>query len=432
MKPSPSDPDTQGQPSSKDPASCTANTETVKQTLVCRRSARTHWTAGFSCAILVLLGMTMLSWGGDKLGSWSVSFRFPYFFYIGGLLLIPAVYGTFWLLYNFNTDMDEVEKIEDVSLRSAIFYGRFISMLGASIILLSLVNAVTLGGFIYNEVLSIPFSGQVKEVQTDTGTQNQSSPVKKVEDSAQNSSALEISGRKTEETTVQEENSTPNSKPAQPERITAGGLILFVSMLMAILGSLFFTANTLIAARNDEKSDFSRTKFWSGLWFRMGESVLFVLVFFVLLCSSIENYKAFINWMPALALFLGMFVKSGERVVFGIAERLFEMARGLLPAATPSARALAPGPPRNLTLVPTGNQIVDLSWDEPVLGGPVTSYRIYRAESGKTPKLVGETPSGSRTFSQPFNGDEPVCFHITALNNETESKPSNVVEHRST
>ncbi|MBI9083025.1 MAG: hypothetical protein JEZ11_05460 [Desulfobacterales bacterium] len=350
-----------------------------------------------------------------------MAFRFPFFFYVGGLLLIPAVYGMFWLIYNFNNDMDTLEGIDDIEQRNSIFYGRFISMLGAGIIFLSLTNAVILGGFIYNDVLSIPFSGITDKIDKNAGKEgakptDESSPATTTDKESTNS------GTKTN-------GALSDPQTTQPERLDAGGHLLLVSMLMAILGSLFFTANTLIAARNEGKSDFSRAKFWSGLWFRMGESVLFVLVFFLLGCSSKSNYNAFINWFPALSLFLGMFVKSGERVVFGLAERLFEMTRGLLPATAPSAQALAPGPPRNLTLAKTGNQTVALAWDEPVLGGPVTSYRIYRAEpAGKTPKLVGETPPGSRTASQPFSLNETACFHITALNNEAESKPSNTVE----
>jgi|GEM_PF-3473818 len=341
-------------------------------------SAVKYGLCGLLFAILAILGVIFLAWGGDRFGEKSVLFAFPDYLFIALPLLIVAVFGLFWLVYKFNKGMDRVETMSDDVERNSIFYGRFISILGISIILLSIINAITLGGLIYNKVLTIPFSNM-------TGSGGSIGFI-------------------------------------------AGGNILTVSMLMAVLGSLFFTANTLISARNEGKSDFSRAKFWSGLWFRMGESVLFVLVFFVLICSRDEGqYKKFIGWMPALALFLGMFVKSGERVVFGIAERLFEMVKGLLPAAAPSPQAAAPGAPRNLSSKLINNDTLELSWDEPVVGGPVSSYKIYhRQEDGDT-NLLGETPPGNRRFKCRYTPKDKAGFHVTALNNEVEGKPSNEI-----
>ncbi|MBI9083024.1 MAG: hypothetical protein JEZ11_05455 [Desulfobacterales bacterium] len=43
------------------PAGCADTAESAETSRKFKALTRTHWTAGFSCAILVLLGMTMLS-----------------------------------------------------------------------------------------------------------------------------------------------------------------------------------------------------------------------------------------------------------------------------------------------------------------------------------------------------------------------------------
>jgi hypothetical protein len=83
-------------------------------------------------------------------------------------------------------------------------------------------------------------------------------------------------------------------------------------------------------------------KFWSGVFFRVGEAVLFTFTSFWLLWSS--RSTEYTIWLPVLALFVGMFVKTGETVVFSLGQRILSAAEALLPAG-PAERTRAT-PPR--------------------------------------------------------------------------------------
>jgi hypothetical protein len=113
----------------------------------------------------------------------------------------------------------------------------------------------------------------------------------------------------------------------------------------AILGALFFVAGTLRAKRDrieqsaraggvnttQEDEDgvsigpFSGPKFWGGLWYRLGEGILFSLVLLLLVGAEIivesDKYEP---WLLVLALMMGMFVKPAELMINGLAHRLFK------------------------------------------------------------------------------------------------------------
>ena len=74
-------------------------------------------------------------------------------------------------------------------------------------------------------------------------------------------------------------------------------------------------------------------KFWSGAFFRIGEAVLFTFAFFWLIWTS-ENSKQVI-WLPVLALFVGMFVKAGEAIIFSLGMRVLWAVEALFPAGAP-------------------------------------------------------------------------------------------------
>lgn len=78
-------------------------------------------------------------------------------------------------------------------------------------------------------------------------------------------------------------------------------------------------------------------EFWSGAFFRFGEAVLFTFAFFWLIWTSENNER--VIWLPVLALFVGMFVKAGEVVVFSLGKRILLAVDALLPggASTPPA-----------------------------------------------------------------------------------------------
>lgn len=142
-------------------------------------------------------------------------------------------------------------------------------------------------------------------------------------------------------------------------RCTKLAMFLIVSCSAAMLGTLFYTATSLRSIRDahdDPARDtegFSEHKFWGGLWYRLGESNIFALVLFLLFWMIIGTDVStladdgFLAWipleyasLPILALFLGMFVTTGERLLFGISKAITHWIERVLPAddGQPSSR----------------------------------------------------------------------------------------------
>jgi hypothetical protein len=109
-----------------------------------------------------------------------------------------------------------------------------------------------------------------------------------------------------------------------------------LSSLVATLGALFFFATSLWAKMNQpERETFDRRLFWGGLWFRIGEAILFNLVFFLVLrFYASEQYLI----LPLVSLLVGMFLKAGESLVSGIATRVFASIQALIPTDTGSRK----------------------------------------------------------------------------------------------
>ncbi|NOZ79058.1 MAG: hypothetical protein GXP48_07765 [Acidobacteria bacterium] len=115
---------------------------------------------------------------------------------------------------------------------------------------------------------------------------------------------------------------------------TRVGLMLLLSTEMSILGALFFVTNRLRKKRDEPggPEKFERGRFWSGMFFRMGEAVLFTFAFFWLFWKYVSSGGgADYTFLPILALFLGMFVKTGEQLMFGLGERLLLAVGQLFP-----------------------------------------------------------------------------------------------------
>jgi hypothetical protein len=106
------------------------------------------------------------------------------------------------------------------------------------------------------------------------------------------------------------------------------GVRLIMALGMAVLGALFFVTNSLRQKR-DRHEEYDAWKFWSGLWFRLGEAVLFTVVFFLALRHQAPHRD---DLLPFLALLLGMFVTTGETLVFGLAQRVLKGAAALVGA----------------------------------------------------------------------------------------------------
>lgn len=122
--------------------------------------------------------------------------------------------------------------------------------------------------------------------------------------------------------------------------------VLLLGALLAILGALFFFSTALwekmerlqtaaIAAAPSGSAGvgavdpFNDRMFWAGLWFRIGEAVTFSLVLFLVVRQFAE---AHLLLLPLLALLIGMFLKAGERLITGIAQRIFAAFEQLVPA----------------------------------------------------------------------------------------------------
>ena len=103
-------------------------------------------------------------------------------------------------------------------------------------------------------------------------------------------------------------------------------------MGMAQLGALFFVTNALRRKR-DTGETYDTRKFWGGLWYRLGEAVLFTLVFF--LAFRFYGSKTGDRFLPLVALCLGMFVTTGEALVFGLVQRVLKGAIALVGNSQP-------------------------------------------------------------------------------------------------
>lgn len=100
---------------------------------------------------------------------------------------------------------------------------------------------------------------------------------------------------------------------------------------MAFIGSIFYIALSLYRKEHEAKEPFDVGKLVSGAALRSGEAMLFVLCFVLL--TQVHTSSELDGWLPVAGLLLGMFVKSGERMVFNLAERIFDFAQAIIPGA---------------------------------------------------------------------------------------------------
>lgn len=145
--------------------------------------------------------------------------------------------------------------------------------------------------------------------------------------------------------------------PEVPDRVV--GIRLVVSLAMSILGALFFVSNSL--RRKRQRDDvYDSSKFWSGLWFRLGEAVIFTVVFFLAFRQQTTGGDQF---LPLIALLLGMFVTTGETLVFGLAQRVLRAAAALVASEDASDRRADgerikdPTPPRSSAAAPKTDKV---------------------------------------------------------------------------
>jgi hypothetical protein len=118
--------------------------------------------------------------------------------------------------------------------------------------------------------------------------------------------------------------------PAQPTAADASPPVtLSESMSVRVQGGADKSVVTMFSETTYSER-FDVHAFWSGAFFRVGEAVLFTFAFFWLLWTSGD--RTHVIWMPVLGLFVGMFVRTGEAVVFRLGERLLLATQSLLPS----------------------------------------------------------------------------------------------------
>ncbi|RNC81003.1 MAG: hypothetical protein ED559_04150 [Phycisphaera sp.] len=126
-------------------------------------------------------------------------------------------------------------------------------------------------------------------------------------------------------------------------RFTA--VLFLTSSMVAILGALFYLANSLWKKMNAQsREQFDPNLFWAGLWFRMGEAVVFNLVLFLFIITinvdAQEDARSLLVWLPLMSLLVGMFLKAGEQMIFGIAQRVFAAFSALVPTSLERTQTL--------------------------------------------------------------------------------------------
>lgn len=117
-------------------------------------------------------------------------------------------------------------------------------------------------------------------------------------------------------------------------------VVLMLSMGMALLGSLFYFANSLWQKFQSRTEFFNCGIFWGGLWFRLAEAIVLTIAMFLFL-----RFKGFnTNYMPVIALLIGTTVKSSESLIFGLAERTLASVASLVSPRSPTEERISTAP----------------------------------------------------------------------------------------
>lgn len=204
----------------------------------------------------------------------------------------------------------------DEPQRSEILFGMHLVGVGAALLLVALVNHVVIAAFAWSIgrpgrlPASAPSTSDAPEVVDRFGTGVREAGDGLLWDSPFMADLKQLFG-------------------GSPDEAVLVVMLLIVSSSVAILGALFYFATSLWAKmKTNDGERFDRSKFWAGLWFRLGEAVLFNLVLFLV----IRNYAPDESLLlPIGSLFVGMFLKSGEQMISGLADRLFAALAALIP-----------------------------------------------------------------------------------------------------
>lgn len=210
-------------------------------------------------------------------------------------------------------DPDDLKEPE----RSEVLYGRHLVGIGFALLADALLNVVVVAVLI-RRICSLQASGHFQRAHEHTNdlrgdefnAANVHGVIEKVAASEAGDILMRLFGR-------------------DPAECFLVGILLIMSTLVTLLGALFFFATAMWdKMKNADRENFDPSIFWAGLWFRIGEAVVFNLVFFFLLrVYAPDSYLL----LPLVSLLVGMFLKSGEQLVSSLAHRVFAAFSALLP-----------------------------------------------------------------------------------------------------
>ncbi|GEM_PF-4176356 len=234
---------------------------------------------------------------------------------IGSLLALCGAYLAYRTVVPFlkvhNPDAEPEPK------RSELLYGMHLVGLGAALLTVALLNHVVMAGFAWSLGREPVLAGS-------------STPL------LQSGAPLANPAPSPESTPERPEDDTPFRRDlfqlfgkTQGEAVLVV-MLLVVSSSVAVLGALFYFSTSLWSKlRSPDRERFDYSIFWAGLGFRLGEAVLFNLVLFLVMRKYAKDQALL---LPIGSLFVGMFLKSGEQLISGMAQRLLAAMKVLIPA----------------------------------------------------------------------------------------------------
>ncbi|HYG36278.1 MAG TPA: hypothetical protein VEC99_15910, partial [Clostridia bacterium] len=209
---------------------------------------------------------------------------------VGGILLLIAFLAGVWTL----TVLDPLKEKSEVQKASDTLFTRYLIGIGYFLFVDAVLNMVAFAGFARSGSMERIFplgDGALKATDVNQSVFTRILELKE---------ALLGSGSHTDSVVLM--------------------VILFISLGMALLGALFYFANSLWEKFNNKQVFFSRNIFWGGLWFRLAEAIVLTIAVFLFL--QFQGYEKAISYLPLMGLVIGMTVKSSETLVFGLIERI--------------------------------------------------------------------------------------------------------------
>lgn len=180
---------------------------------------------------------------------------------------------------------------------------RSASGMGLFLLLFGLTLSISITGLIYNHYAFSHQPPAAVVLQPGAGDSGDG-------DGAGSRRGVEASGQGTAEVSKR-----------QPPR--SRWIYFLTTVALAMLGAVFHCCSSLRAVMRHKPYEFDAGILWSGLFFRVGQAVIFSMVIFLALWSHQDRVSNWIALMPLLGLLIGMFVDSGEILVRQFAQRFF-------------------------------------------------------------------------------------------------------------